>query len=311
MSGMPKKWNRQQLENDAGESKAAFRKNRVEEPERLYLDLFEQNYGRVLHVLECTRDLTKLDENMAELLADGYYDVIRYLAAPPISEDDMYVVAELTSRSAPNKLALPDNVNGILSVIHRNLDVRRFGWISDSRSPTKHERKIALVSTVVLLSTQQAQTSRRTYAKKSQEGALRDYLVEELRYHEVATRRIDTLLDAPKSLEFCGETDVAGKKADVVIGLGDNRFMCVECKVSNSEVNSVKRLNHETVEKTTHWYHALGTNGVVCAGLLSGVFKVSNLVSAQDDGVSLFWSHNLGALGEFIQSTYPLSVELQ
>ena len=141
---------------------------------------------------------------------------------------------------------------------------------------------------------------RRALAKKNQEGALKKYLVEKLEYREIDTRRIATVFDAPKAIEFCGESSVAGKKADVVIGLGDNRFMCVECKVSNSTVNSFKRLNHETVEKTNHWYHTLGTNGVVCAGLLSGVFSVDILAAAQEDGVSLFWSHNLGAIGKFI-----------
>ncbi|MBR3317431.1 MAG: XamI family restriction endonuclease [Atopobiaceae bacterium] len=76
-------------------------------------------------------------------------------------------------------------------------------------------------------------------------------------------------------------------------------------------VNSFKRLNHETVEKATHWYRALGANGVVCAGLLSGVYSVDNLVSAQREDVSLFWSHDLGCIGEFIKSTYPSTIELQ
>jgi hypothetical protein len=65
------------------------------------------------------------------------------------------------------------------------------------------------------------------------------------------------------------------------------------------------------VEKATHWYHALGANGVVCAGLLSGVFSVDNLISAQREGVSVFWSHDLGSIGEFIKSTYPAEIELQ
>lgn len=87
--------------------------------------------------------------------------------------------------------------------------------------------------------------------------------------------------------------------------------MCVECKVTNSTVNSFKRLNHETVEKASHWYHALGTNGVVCAGLLSGVFSVDNLLAAQSEGVSLFWSHDLESIGSFIRMTYAHDVEMQ
>ena len=94
---------------------------------------------------------------------------------------------------------------------------------------------------------------------------------------------------------------MSGKKADIVIGLADGRFMALECKVSNSEVNSFKRLNHETVEKVQHWGAAFGTNGVVGAAVLAGVFKVANLKDAQEEGVSLFWSFDLAPLGEFLK----------
>ena len=289
----------------------AFKESRVAEPERVYLDAFWSNSQRIEHVLDVTDDLLSLAMQMPTLLADGYYDVVRYLSAPPISEDDLYVVAGLSSRSARSKLAMPENVAKICDFVNRTLDAGRFGWVRESRRATEIERRVAVVSTAALLSTQQVQTGRRTLAKRMQEGSLKRYLVKGLGYKEVPTRRIRTAFDAPKAYEFCGETPVVGKKADVVVGLGDNRFMCVECKVSNSTVNSFKRLNHETVEKAVHWYQALGRNGIVCAALLSGVYSVDNVMAAQGDGVSIFWSHDLGALGTFVRSTYPLTVELQ
>lgn len=304
MGVMPETWDVRRLNQDADKSVEAFKKSRIDEPEQLYIDLFARNSQRVEHVLDVTEDLTCLNDKIADLLLSGYYDVIRYLSAPPVSVDDMFVLAGLTSREAPSKLSLPNNVASIGAFVDRALDVKRFGWVRESRRATQHERDVARVSTAALLSTQQFQTARRGLAKRNQEGAFKKYLVDRLRYREGPTRRINTVFDAPKAFEFCGETPVVGKKADVVVGLGDNRFMCVECKVSNSAVNSYKRLNHETVEKANHWYHTLGTSGVVCAGLLSGVFSTDNLLSAQEDGVSIFWSHDLGTLGAFISSTY-------
>lgn len=96
---------------------------------------------------------------------------------------------------------------------------------------------------------------------------------------------------------------MAGKKADIVIGLADGRFMDLECKVSNSEINSFKRLNHEVVDKIRTWQHAFGQNGVVGAALLAGVCKTANLADAQDEGVSIFWSHELCTLGDFLCQT--------
>ena len=38
-------------------------------------------------------------------------------------------------------------------------------------------------------------------------------------------------------------------KAGTVVRLRDRRVMPIECKVSNSEVNSFKRVNHEAAGK--------------------------------------------------------------
>jgi|GEM_PF-275790 len=300
---MPKKWSRAELAADVQLSMDLFAQARVHEPEQLYLNLFSENYARVRKVLTITKDLTKLTECMPKLLEDGYFDVVRYLTAPPISEDDMVTVAGLSSKAASN-LKLPDNTSKVNAFVTATLDKKRFAWWWEKRKPDEHERRTAMVATAALMATQRVQTQRRTLAKQNQEGGVKKFLTEQLHYSEVDRREITTAFDAPKAFEFCGETPVAGKKADIVVGLGDHRFLCLECKVSNSAVNSFKRVNHETVEKTVHWYSAFGVNGVVCAGVLSGVFKVDNLVDAQSTNTYLFWSHDLEPLGEFIASTF-------
>ena len=101
---------------------------------------------------------------------------------------------------------------------------------------------------------------------------------------------------------FERETKVAGTKADIVLGLFDGRIMCLECKVSNSEVNSFKRLNHEAVDKVFKWRAAFGEQ-CVSGAVLQDCFKTANLVSAQDAGAFLFWSSDLSPLVEFVNST--------
>ena len=61
-------------------------------------------------------------------------------------------------------------------------------------------------------------------------------------------------------------------------------------------------LNHEVVDKIRTWQQAFGHNGVVGAALPAGVYKTSKLVDAQDEGVSIFWSHELCKLGDFSAS---------
>jgi hypothetical protein len=78
--------------------------------------------------------------------------------------------------------------------------------------------------------------------------------------------------------------------------------MPIECKVSNSALNSVKRINNDAAAKAAEWLKAFGTNQVVPTAVISGVFKVINLLQAQEAGLTIFWSHDLKKLGEFIAS---------
>lgn len=89
-------------------------------------------------------------------------------------------------------------------------------------------------------------------------------------------------------------------RADLVVRMLDRRCLAVECKVSNSAVNSFKRVNHEALGKARRWLNQFGTAGVVPAAVLSGVFKPENLAAAQQGGLYLFWSHRPDDLREFI-----------
>jgi hypothetical protein len=110
------------------------------------------------------------------------------------------------------------------------------------------------------------------------------------------------LTEAPARGEFCGESRLAGTRADVVARLADGRVMAVECKVSNSAVNSYKRIVHDTGGKAATWYAQLGRAQVVPAAVLSGVFSAANLADVQDNkGVSLFWQHRLSDLADFVK----------
>ena len=65
----------------------------------------------------------------------------------------------------------------------------------------------------------------------------------------------------------------------------------------------IKRLNHEVVDRIRTWLQAFGHNGAVGAVLRADVYKTANLADAQDEGVSIFWSHELCTLGDFLCQT--------
>ena len=93
---------------------------------------------------------------------------------------------------------------------------------------------------------------------------------------------------------------LGGHNADLVVRLFDGRLLPIECKASNSEVNGYKRLNKEVVVDAKDWSRRYGSDTVIPAAALRGVFKASNVVEAQREGVYIFWWHRMDALAKFL-----------
>jgi hypothetical protein len=78
-------------------------------------------------------------------------------------------------------------------------------------------------------------------------------------------------------------------------------FIAVECKVSNSSLNSRKRLL-EIRSKRETWDSSGLPHRFRTAAVLTGVFDVGRLIETQDTGVLIFWEHRLQDLTEFLQA---------
>lgn len=89
---------------------------------------------------------------------------------------------------------------------------------------------------------------------------------------------------------------------DFVVGLFDRRRLALECKSSNSALNSRKRLNKEVVGDASEWARQFG-NQVVSGAVLRGVFDSRYVLTAQGTPLLIFWSHRLEDLRKFIEST--------
>jgi hypothetical protein len=152
------------------------------------------------------------------------------------------------------------------------------------------------------MAAQRVGTARRNKGKKVQEGMVSDGLIGAA-FIEVPKRRVATVADAPERGQFCGESYLGNRKADFIVRLWDKRIMPIECKVSNSATNSVKRLNNDAAAKAEAWLKDFGTRQIVPAAVLGGVYKLHNLVDAQERGLALFWAHDLKALTDWIETT--------
>lgn len=305
----PPRWTPEELTRDRQRAIEIFRKQRVEEPLETYGEAFDRRQGQFEVLLEQTVDLTELGQHAIELLTTPHLrDALRYIAGPPISEDDLKTLAEAPTFTKSKLQADPAMAKRLIDTVVSVVDVRRFPWLSrdgQHRESTEVERDSAILASAAIIATRDAEKMRRSESKEAQETLVED-LLETRGFKKVATRNVRTLADAPRPGEFCRESVVVGSKADFVIGLHDNRIMPLECKVSNSAVNSIKRLNREAARKAEVWRGDLGPANCVPAAVLSGVYYHHMLLDAQNRGLTLFWSHSLETqLLDWLESTKP------
>ncbi|MDE3077467.1 MAG: XamI family restriction endonuclease [Chloroflexota bacterium] len=274
-----------------------FVRSRAEEGTAEYLRLYSLAFERVLRLFEQTEDLATLTTDILDRRS-GTREIARYLTAPPVSDDDLKTLSGFGSATGPEYLA------EMLKVITSSLDPKRFPWLFDQRArqPTVEEVASAQRWTAGLLAAQRAVTGRRSAAAYRQEQAVESALVgPPLHLTKVKAREIPSPREFLESGEFCRQSKVGGTRADFTIGLHD-RLLLIECKASNSEVNSYKRLNHEIGDKAAVWKRSFGES-VIPAAILAGVFKVENLEEAQRGGIAIFWEHDFATLLEFVAAT--------
>lgn len=304
MSRMPRRWTIEELAQDAALSANAFRSGRLGSSDAwaIQYEAAHQKFSLLLEKLGNLGSTGITDEQLVEAYGAKLGEALRYLAGPPVSDDDLRVIADVESLAPGVLKKHPTELRKVYEVIERIIDPFRFPWVRARKNPTSQQLETALIASSVLLATQRLATERRHDGKEGQEAKVKDHL-RDMGFAEVATTAIHTLVKGPQAMQFCAECQLGDRKADVVIRLHDTRLMAIECKVSNSATNSVKRLNNDAAVKADYWLKQFGTAQVVPAAMLSGVFKVINLEQAQSRGLALFWSHDLSKLGEFIEST--------
>ncbi len=301
----PRHWTLAELERDAERGTSVFREGRLKESLSRYSDFFAHFsvvFRELVDRLPALAHATDSADTIVDILGeDDARTALRYLAAPPVSDDDLKTLAR-TTLSATALRNTPENARRVAALVLRLIDPHRFPWVAESRLPTSDEIERAVVASAALVAAQKVSTSRRSVSKV-QEGAVKDVL-RSIGFSEDPTRpAIATIVDAPAPGHFRGESKLGRTKADIVVRLADQRLLAMECKVSNSAVNSYKRVNHEAVGKARSWLTDFGKRQIVPAAVLSGVFKPGNLATAQEDGLALFWAFRLNDLSRFLDST--------
>jgi hypothetical protein len=302
-----RKWNPAEIRKDVGRARTLFRERRVGEPKEKYLHAF----GVIEHANRTlTPQLSRLfdDPLDIDLLVSIVKDrellsAFRYLAAPPVSQDDLETLSG--ARLAWTQLkSNPGKAAAVRDVVASILDTKRFGWLREKRTPTKHEIESAILASTVVASAQRVQTERRSEERKELQGAV-THILDRMKYQTVEKPRkgIQNLRrDAPKPGEYMNEVLIHEHNADIAVGLKDFRILAIECKGSNSEINSRKRINKEAARDASSWIDRFG-NEIVPAAVVQGVFNATYIEQAQETPVVFFWRHRLEDLEKFLKSS--------
>ncbi|MDZ4654948.1 MAG: XamI family restriction endonuclease [Coriobacteriia bacterium] len=291
----PPHWDDAQLEADRHIATATFVHQRIEDGPAAYADEFVRLRPIVQHLFDSTDNLASLQNSDAG--DSAAVNAIRHLAAPPISADDLKTVIEVLVFEGDGLTAQDALVEVALSA----LDPIRVPWLRDSRYPESPEVETAIAWTTGVWASERTRTARRMEPSQRQEEAVAAALTA-AGFREVDRPNEIHVLDALDRGCFCREVMVAGTKTDMPARLHDGRLLAIECKVSNSYTNSVKRLIRETGGKSARWQNAFG-HQVVTAAVLAGVFKLKNLREAQDQhNVTVFWEHDLEQLAAFVKA---------
>jgi hypothetical protein len=299
----PPRWSDAQLDEARQRAIEDFRRERLQEPLAAYQAWLTQSRATMRALLARTDDLTRIAEHAVAILSDRELrDAFRYLAGPPISLDDLAVLAEADSLSPVRLRADAPLVQRVIETVLAGLDRDRFPWLAEGRPATEPEREAAIIASAALRATQKAATSRRTVGKDAQEERVK-LALRARGFTEIERRPMHHIADAPQPGEFCGETIFATRNADIVAGLWDRRAMPIECKVSNSAVNSIKRVKNDVAAKATTWRTRFGEDNVVPVAVLGGVYDLPMLIDVQQRGLTLFWAHDLDAMMDWIART--------
>lgn len=288
-------WSDQELERHRVEAIRRFVEQRLAEGNRPYKEAFGKYREQVEDLLEKTDALQKIDPDIlrrhARLLTP-----LRYACAPPISKDDLETLSRALLEMRPtDEQARQSQALWIArkDVLKQALDPYRFPWLAEGRSPTPQEREAAVIATTSLWCAQVVATRRRSEASKNQQEAVKAVI--EASGFTLITRREFAVPAAEIDVgEYSLEAQLAAHKADFVVRTEYDRVLAIECKVSNSATNSIKRIN-DVINKARAWKQRFG-DLVTPLAILGGVFKLTDLRRAQAQGVYLVFDHDLDRL---------------
>lgn len=229
--------------------------------------------------------------------------VLRAVAAPPVSQDQFRLICPVYPKGSErsNKGLKPSIAKAIDGAIRPYLDPVLTPWLAKGQLPTRAQLRRLLWSVSPIIALQQLSTARRNRLAAEQEQAI-IRLLENNGWTKDPSKMIDTraqLLPRHFMHKTRFATRTQPQEVDIACGLPGSYVLAMECKVTNDETNSVKRIN-DVLKKAAAWKTHWGSF-VRTAALLQGVIAPKDVKRLIDAEVDVFWSHDLSTFEEWLK----------
>jgi hypothetical protein len=309
----PREWNEKELQRDAAEARNLFAQERraaLKDERTDYAKWIAEFTSVARLLLTASNELRDLDGSVLE--DRDFLDLARYLTVPPISLDDLDTltdscfglwVGQKTDRGGrPTARAFRDAAK----ILSDRLDDQRAVWLSQNRAPTKVERETFAAGIASIPAMSRLTTKRRGERSAKQEQLTREAIQAAGYKPAVTVSTLEDPVDDMKAGTFSPKSRrLVRTNMDVPVRLKKSHstgelFLALECKVSNSSLNSRKRLL-EVDSKRQRWDSAGLPHRFRTAAVLAGVFDVERLKETQDSGTYIFWEHRLQDLTAFLK----------
>lgn len=233
----------------------------------------------------------------------GHALVFRQVLAPPVSQDQFKLICPSYSKAVENsgRSFPPASARAIAAAITRRLDSGVVAWGHRGAKPNRREVETFLRVASTLIGLQRLGTARRKRLSFEQEYAVTSML-DANGWVKLPSKLIDTRAAVPlrhymQKTRFATAT-IAPQEVDIACGLKNSYVLAMECKVTNDETNSIKRIN-DILKKATAWKQHWGSF-VVTAALLQGVISAKDVQRLADAGVHVFWSHDMSTFKSWL-----------
>jgi hypothetical protein len=253
---------------------------------------------RALRASNCLVDVA------AALRQSGdHMTVFRHLMAPPTSQDQFKLICSSWPKGSEKTGAPLSTVTAsdVATKLAQWRSRRLAPWIAANRDPKFREINTLILAVAPLIAQQRLATARRNRLARVQEESLMAMLTA-AGWEQLDARTIDRQ-GALQTRQFMHKarfaSGITGRaEVDIALGLPGAVVVALECKVTNDETNSVKRVN-DVAKKAQAWRAHWG-NFVQPAAMLEGVIKRSDVQRLLNESVHVFWSHRLDLFGAWL-----------